>query len=262
MKRFYFLLVFALIFSCEPAKKTSPTKKTTTKKQVSMPVFSPSETFFEDSVTITISTTTNGASIYYTTDDSMPTDSSTPYTTPFSIDTTTTIKAIAIKKGMLNSLVGSKTYTNIKVGQNHPTSGAYSPVNQSSWGSANWALGANYDINDATFAVYSKNATKILLEIYGTETSSTDTSGAYGKNAQYDYWMTKGSDNIWRAKLKDVPEKTYYAFRVWGPNWTFDDNWTRGNSDSGFSKDVDAHEIDLILTRFCFDPCSKEMSRP
>ena len=55
--------------------------------------------------------------------------------------------------------------------------------------------------------VYSANATKVLLEIY---TSST------GANATYDYWMTKGTDSIWRAAIATVPNKTLYAFRAWG----------------------------------------------
>jgi hypothetical protein len=31
-----------------------------------------------------------------------------------------------------------------QVGGNHPSSGQYSPVNQSSWGSATWPLGATF----------------------------------------------------------------------------------------------------------------------
>lgn len=44
-----------------------------------------------------------GAQVYYTTNGSTPTSGSTPYTAPFTISATTTIKAIAIKSGFVDS---------------------------------------------------------------------------------------------------------------------------------------------------------------
>lgn len=61
--------------------------------------------------TVTLATITEGANIYYTTNGSTPTSSSTLYTTPFSVSSTTTIKAIAIKSNYANSDVASATYT-------------------------------------------------------------------------------------------------------------------------------------------------------
>ena len=65
-----------------------------------------------------ISTTTDGATIRYTTDGNTPTDSSTPYTTELAFNTlgagnyprTVTIKAIAVKDDIVSELA-SKTYT-------------------------------------------------------------------------------------------------------------------------------------------------------
>lgn len=150
--------------------------------------------------------------------------------------------------------------TTASVGSNYPASGPFSPVDMSNWGTASYERGAHYNGTDVEFAVYSKNATRILLEIYETESSTTDTSAAYGTDARYDYWMTRGSDKIWRAKLKDVPENTYYAFRAWGPNWTYDSTWDRGNSDAGFISDVHTDGHRFNPNKVLFDPYARELS--
>ena len=57
---------------------------------------------------ISITTTTPGATIYYTTDGSTPTTSSTQYTGPLTENVSNvTIKAIAVKENMITSAVGS-----------------------------------------------------------------------------------------------------------------------------------------------------------
>ncbi|WP_391120119.1 endonuclease [Psychrobacillus sp. L3] len=60
---------------------------------------------------ISLSTITDGASIYFTTDGSNPTNSNTKYGTPIVINKDTTIKAIAIKEGLVDSAVAEFTYT-------------------------------------------------------------------------------------------------------------------------------------------------------
>ncbi len=231
---------------------------------VSKPVISPAEPLFSSAtLSVTITTTTIGASIYYTTNGSVPTTGSTLYSAPFSISATTTIKAIAVKPQFVNSQVETKEYTkqiSSTIGENHPATGTFSPVDSGSWASATWSLGSHFAGSDVTFAVYSKNATRILLEIYETETSTTNTKKGYGTSARYDYWMTKGSDNIWRAKLASVPAKTYYAFRAWGPNWTFSTEWLRGNSNKGFISDVDDNGNRFNPNKVLFDPYTRELS--
>lgn len=59
----------------------------------------------ENMVTIT---SEDGAKVYYTTDGTDPTTSSTPYTAPFAITETNTVKAIAVADGKLTSLVASR----------------------------------------------------------------------------------------------------------------------------------------------------------
>lgn len=73
------------------------------------PTFAPAEGTFTEEVTVTLTTVEPGATIYYTTDGSYPTDESTKYTGPITVDTTTTIKAVAIK-GLDTSAPVSASY--------------------------------------------------------------------------------------------------------------------------------------------------------
>ena len=75
------------------------------------PTFSPAPGTYASAQQVTLSDTTSGATIYYTTDGSTPTTSSTKYTAAIAVSATTTIKAIAALTGFLNSAVASGTYT-------------------------------------------------------------------------------------------------------------------------------------------------------
>ena len=69
---------------------------------------SPTISFSNDATnTVTITNNTASATVYYTTDGSTPTSSSTAYSAPFTIDADKTIKAIAIQSGCVNSSVAS-----------------------------------------------------------------------------------------------------------------------------------------------------------
>ena len=59
---------------------------------------------------VTIACPTDGATIYYTTNGTDPTTSSTPYTAPFTVGNEVTVKAIAVKSGYDNSDVASAEY--------------------------------------------------------------------------------------------------------------------------------------------------------
>ena len=146
------------------------------------------------------------------------------------------------------------------IGYTHPsakTQENFAPIDNNGsglgygWNALDSELGAVVNGNETTFAVYSKNASKILLEIYDV---------AYGEDAKYDYWMEKGNDNIWRAKIRGAGKGTLYAFRAWGPTWTFDESWDRGNSSVGFVKDYDSTGNRFNPNKVLFDPYAKEIS--
>ena len=64
---------------------------------------------------VTLSSATAGADIYYTLDGSIPTTSSTRYTEPITVSSEGTIKAIAVKSGMIDSNIMSESYTVIQM---------------------------------------------------------------------------------------------------------------------------------------------------
>jgi hypothetical protein len=80
---------------------------------VATPTFSVAEGTYHVAQSVTISCGTSDASIYYTTNGSTPSTSSTPYDGAISLNTngTTTIRAIAAKSGMTTSSEASATYT-------------------------------------------------------------------------------------------------------------------------------------------------------
>ncbi len=78
-------------------------------QQTSPPAFSPAGGTFSVGQSVTLSTTTTGANIFYTTNGSIPTSSSTLYSAPISVSNNTTIKAIAVA-GLSTSSISSAAY--------------------------------------------------------------------------------------------------------------------------------------------------------
>jgi rhamnogalacturonyl hydrolase YesR len=80
--------------------------------QVAAPTFSPGGGTYSSAQTVTISTTTSGASIRYTTNGSTPSETvGTLYSGPVSIGSTATLQAMAYESGLTDSVVTSATYT-------------------------------------------------------------------------------------------------------------------------------------------------------
>ena len=94
-----------------PAKDVSVTATYKDMETVATPTFSPTGGTYTSAQSVTISCATVGAEIYYTTNGSVPTTGSTKYTGAISVSSTTTINAIAVKDGMINSKVFSATFT-------------------------------------------------------------------------------------------------------------------------------------------------------
>ena len=85
---------------------------------VAAPTFSPAGGTYTSAQSVTISTTTSGATIYYTTNGSTPTTNSTVYSGAITVSSNMTIKAIAVKDGV-SSVVSTATYTIGSVSNNN-----------------------------------------------------------------------------------------------------------------------------------------------
>ncbi len=75
------------------------------------PQFTPAPGTFTSAQSVSITDTTAGVTVYYTTDGSTPTTSSKAYSAPITISATTTINAIAVATGYTSSTVATGTYT-------------------------------------------------------------------------------------------------------------------------------------------------------
>ena len=96
-------VALAMLVSCK--------EKPTVPDIVASPVFDPPEGTYWPSQTVSITCSTIGASIVYTTDGSNPTSASPVYTAPLAITATTTIKAQAYRTGWTDSPMVTAVYT-------------------------------------------------------------------------------------------------------------------------------------------------------
>lgn len=111
------LTAVALFSSCKPQIETKIQTETIiqtekiykTKEYVASVEFSAEETEGGTRMIVSMSTATEGAEIFYTTDGSEPTSQSTKYTGPVTFIENATIKAFAVKAGLENSPISIAT---------------------------------------------------------------------------------------------------------------------------------------------------------
>ncbi len=77
---------------------------------VATPVISPASGDYFSAISVSMTCGTSGATIRYTTNGTDPTPSSTVYSAPFNVSTTTTVKARAYKAGMTESSIATRQY--------------------------------------------------------------------------------------------------------------------------------------------------------
>ncbi|MBT9332595.1 chitobiase/beta-hexosaminidase C-terminal domain-containing protein [Paracidobacterium acidisoli] len=164
------------------------------------PVFTPKGGTYTAAQSVTISDTTAGASLYYTTDGSTPTTASTLYSTPITVSTNETVKAIAVAGGYTASAVGSAVYTITVAGPAAtptftPAGGAYSSAQSVTISDATAGAAIYYTTNGAapttSSTLYSGPITVSATEtLNAIAVASGYTTSAVGTAA---YTITSGS---------------------------------------------------------------------
>jgi hypothetical protein len=93
------------------------------------PTFAPAGGNYTSAQTVTIADATSGATLYYTTDGSTPTTTSTKYSKSITVAESETVKAIATANGYATSAVGTASYTiNIPSANPAPVLSSLSPA--------------------------------------------------------------------------------------------------------------------------------------
>ncbi len=126
---------------------------------VATPTFNPTGGTYPTPQSVTISCATSGASIRYTTNGAEPTESSTLYSSPITISSTTTLKAKGFKTGWTPSSTATGIY-NITVSNDDPSAIPIATV-----------VSGNYPnpFNPTTTIKYSiKNPSHVLMGVYNS----------------------------------------------------------------------------------------------
>ncbi|HEY8023095.1 MAG TPA: chitobiase/beta-hexosaminidase C-terminal domain-containing protein [Burkholderiaceae bacterium] len=135
-------------------QSTTPSYTWARGSQAATPVISPNGGSFTAPQTVTLSDTTSGAAIHYTTDGTTPSSASTLYAAPFSISSNGTVKAIAIASGMANSAVSNASFTitqaQIATPAISPAGGSFSSAQSVSLSDATPGAAIYYTTNGST----------------------------------------------------------------------------------------------------------------
>lgn len=178
------------VFAGEAQNRYSKIAVTTADEagSVAAPTFSPTGGTYYEAQEVTISAV-EGADVYYTTNGEDPTTSSTKYSAPFEVATTTTVKAIAVLNDVESS-VASVTYT-IEEIQSVNSIAEYLELEEGTMVRFANPVTVTYQYDEGYYT-YVKDETGSML-IYGPgagtlpvyENGDVIPAGFYGKKAQF-----------------------------------------------------------------------------
>lgn len=248
---------------------TSSTQ-TSPKLTVATPTFAPNgASSFTGTQSVTISCTTAGATIHYTTDGTAPTASSPVYSTALSLTSTTTVKAIAVNAGMNDSAIATATFTKYS-GGGGGGGGSYTP---------SYTVSVDKTEN-GTITVSPKSASKgdtvtitvkpdkgYELEMLKVLDKDGDALKLTEKNGKYTFKMPSGKVTVKGSFVeeapvqifKDVPVDAYYYEAV---KWAAEKGITGGVGNGLFAPNQPCTRAQIVtfLWRAAGSPAPKNMS--
>jgi hypothetical protein len=183
---------------------------------VEPPTANPPQGNYNEPQNVELSTSTTGASIYYTIDGNTPTVNSTLFSSPIPINATTTIKAFAVKSGMNDSGVFSTTYTIISTLKKSITVPAITDIaNPMDFGAVSALSGWDTDFpsSDVTYTLILSQSG--VTKVTGTTSISAagQVDGFYTITQTFSY---KGSPipNGSRSSGMSIDSNEFYVFVV------------------------------------------------
>ena len=238
---------------------------------VAAPEISPNGGSFTGSQKVTITCATEGAEIYYTTDGSTPTTSSTLYSEPITLTATTTIKAIAVKDGMADSAVTTASFTKSTGGGGGGGGGTTTTTYTVTVAKAQngtvkadrsaAAAGQTVTVTVTPDSGYALDKIAVADSNGNAVTLKENSNGSYsftmpGKNVTVTASFAKSGSN---SGFRDVPEDAYFAEAV---KWAVDKNITTGTSAITFSPDESCTraQMAVFLWRAAGSPEAKNAS--
>lgn len=158
--------------------------------QVATPAISPTTNTFDNDQSVTITCATPSVTIYYTTNGVDPTTSDTVYSGAFTVNATSTVKALAVRSGFTDSAIASETLTlQAAAPAFSPVAGTYGSTQNVTITTATTGAAIYYTTDgtdpDNTDTLYSgpvaiaATATLKAIAIKSGYTDSTITTGVY-----------------------------------------------------------------------------------
>ena len=161
------------------------------------PTFSPAAGTYTSAQSVTISSETDGATIYYTVDGTEPTTESNVYSRAIPVNETTTIKAFAAKADCSNSAVASATYTIIALNHAGTAEDPYTVADALSAVDAGVGITGVYATGIVSQIVTAYNSS------YGNITYNISADGKVDSD-QLQAYRGKGKDGAWFTSADDV----------------------------------------------------------
>lgn len=110
--------------------------------------------------------------------------------------------------------------------------------------------GARLEANKRwAFRLRSERATRVELWLF---------EDAFGAEASQVATLVRDADDDWSATV-DVGQAAFYGYRIWGPNWQYDEAWRPG-SELGFAADGNEDGDRFNPNKLLLDPYALEVS--
>ena len=254
----------------QKASTATSSTQTSPKLTVATPTFAPNGvSSFTGTQSVTISCTTAGATIHYTTDGTAPTASSPVYSTALSLTSTTTVKAIAVNAGMNDSAIATATFTKYS-GGGGGGGGSYTPsytvsVDKTENGTITVSPKSASKGDTVTITVkpdkgYELDTLKVL-DKNGDKVKLTEKNGKYTFTMPTGKVTVKGSfvEEAPVQIFKDVPVDAYYYEAV---KWAAEKGITGGVGNGLFAPNQPCTRAQIVtfLWRAAGSPAPKNMS--